>query len=128
MHAFARESMLAAPEGSPLGELVATAYLEEWLDIGGDPESVFMTRPAVLRALHEAAARSVHHPAFARRLDWPLTFNTFAMAFALAADPHSARPLFKALGKAGATDFPWRYLDPRSPLVPYLAWRTRIGH
>lgn len=125
MHAFAREAMLAAPEGSPLGELVATAHLEEWLALGGDPESVFLSRPEVHRALHEAAARSVGHPAFVRRRDWPLPFNTFAMAFALAGDHRAARALFKTLGNR-PTDMPWRYLDARSPLVPFLAWRTRV--
>jgi hypothetical protein len=125
IHAFAREAMLAAPEGSPLGELVAMAYLEEWLDIGGDPESTFMSRPQVVDALHEAAGRSVYHPAFVRRRDWALSFNTFAMALALAGDHRTARPLFKTLGNR-ATETPWSYLDGRSPLVPFLAWRARV--
>jgi hypothetical protein len=30
MHDFARDAMLAAPAGSPLGYLVADAHLEEW--------------------------------------------------------------------------------------------------
>ena len=126
MHAFARRSMLAAPIGSPLGELVATGYLEEWLERGGDPESVFMGGGPVLRALHEAADRSVRHRAFVRRRDWPQTFNTFAMAFALAGDNAAARPLFRALGNR-ATEMPWRHLDPRSPLVAFLEWRSRVN-
>lgn len=124
--AFARRAMLAAPEGSPLGELVASACLEEWLERGGDPDSVFLGRNDVLDALHEAADRSVRHPAFARRLDWPLPFNTFAMAFALAGDRAAARRMFAVLGKR-ATEMPWRYLDERSPLVPFLEWRARVN-
>ncbi|WP_405585361.1 hypothetical protein [Streptomyces sp. NBC_01190] len=123
MHAFAREAMLAAPAGGPLGELVALAHLEEWVDRGADPESGYLGSPGVLAALHEAAARSVFHPAFVRHRDWTLPFNTFAMAFSLAADP-AARPLFRTL-KNRATPTPWHHLDPRSPLVPYLAHRTR---
>ncbi|MEV6013606.1 hypothetical protein AB0M29_43545 [Streptomyces sp. NPDC051976] len=125
-HAFAREAMLAAPEGSPLGGLVAMAHIEEWLALGGDPESLHMTGPPVVHALREAAARSVGHPAFVRRRDWAVEFNTFAMAFALAGDHRSARPLFRALG-ARATEFPWRYLDERSPLVAFRAWRSRVN-
>jgi hypothetical protein len=126
MHDFAGRSMRAAPAGSPLGELVATAHLEEWLDRGGDPESVFMSGGVVLRALHDAAERSVRHRAFVRHRDWPLTFNTFAMAFALAGDNAAARPLFRALGNR-ATEMPWRHLDPRSPLVAFLEWRSRVN-
>jgi hypothetical protein len=127
MHAFARESMLAAPEGSPQGELVAMAHLEEWLDIGGDPDSAYLTSSRVVGALHEAAQRSVFHPAFVRSRDWTLGFNTFAMAFALAGEYHLARSLFRTLGNSGATETPWRYIDGRSPLVPYLEWRTRVS-
>ncbi|MBY8883119.1 hypothetical protein, partial [Actinacidiphila acidipaludis] len=126
MHGFARRSMLAAPAGSPLGELVAAAFLEEWLDRGGDPESVYMRSGQVLGALHEAADRSVRQQSFVRERDWPLTFNTFAMAFALAGDEVAARPLFRAIGDR-ATEMPWRYLDDRSPLVPFLEWRSRVN-
>jgi hypothetical protein len=126
MHAFAREAMLAAPAGSPLGELVATAYLEEWLDLGGDPESVFLAGARVSSALYEAAERSVLHRAFVRRRDWPLAFNAFAMAFALGGEHRAARLLFGELGKR-ATEVPWIYLDARSPLVPFLEWRALVS-
>lgn len=126
-HAFARQAMLAAPEGSPLGQLVALAHLEEWLDLGGDPESVHMGRPQVVAALHEAASRSVLHPAFVRRRDWAPAFNAFAMAFALAGEYPAAHAVFRALGDR-PTEMPWRYLDGRSPLVPFYAWRDRVSH
>ena len=125
MHAFAREAVRAAPAGSPLGQLVAMAHLEQWLDIGGDPESAFMGGAEVVGALHEAAERSVRHPDFARRRDWALAFNTFAMAFALSGEYHAARPLFRELGNR-VTETPWKYLDGRSPLAPFLAWRARV--
>ncbi|WP_329132325.1 hypothetical protein OG552_12745 [Streptomyces sp. NBC_01476] len=127
MLAFAREAMLAAPGGSPLGELVALAHLEKWLALGADPLSAYLGGPAVLTALHDAAARSVYHPAFVRHRDWTLSFNTFAMAFSLAGDYAAARPLFRALGTR-ATETPWQYLDERSPLVPFFEWRTRVTH
>ncbi|WNI17941.1 hypothetical protein [Actinacidiphila sp. ITFR-21] len=126
MHAFARASMLAAPEGGRLGELVALAHLEEWLSLGGDPESVYLGGARVLGELYEAAGRSVFHPAFARDRDWALAFNAFAMAFAMAGDHGAARRLFRALGNR-ATERPWLYLDGRSPLVPFLAWRARVN-
>lgn len=126
MHAFARAAMLDAPEGSRLGELVAFAHLEEWRSRGADPESPWLGGPAVLGALQEAAGHSVLHPAFARRTDWPLAANAFAMAFALAGDHRSARAAFRVLGDR-PTEVPWIYLDARSPLVPFRAWRTRTG-
>jgi hypothetical protein len=126
MHAFARAAMLDAPEGSRLGELVALAHLEEWLSLGGDPESAWMGSAPVLGALQEAAAHSVFHPAFARPADWALAFNAFAMAFALAGDDVSARSLFRTLGDR-PTETPWLYLDGRSPLVPFYAWRARVS-
>jgi hypothetical protein len=125
MHAFARESALAAPAGSPMGMLVAQAHLEEWLDLGGDPESSYFREAEVAAALHQAAARSVYHADFVRRRDWPLAFNTFAMAFALAGDHRLAGPLFQVLGSR-ATEMPWAYLDGQSPLVPFLALRDRF--
>lgn len=126
MHAFARDSMMAAPAGSPMGQLVAQAHLEEWLDLGGDPESPYLSGDEVVRALNEGAARSVYHREFVRHRDWPLAFNTFAMTFALAGDVRLARPLFQVLGDR-ATEMPWEYLDGQSPLVPFLAWRARVN-
>lgn len=126
MQGFARGAMLGAPGGSPLGELVAMACLEEWLAIGGDPESAYLGSERVVRLLHEAAGRSVFHPGFVQRRDWALGFNAFAMAFALGGEYPAARGLFRVLGDRG-TEVPWRYLDGRSPMVPFLAWRGRVN-
>jgi hypothetical protein len=127
MHAFARRAMLDAPEGSRLGELVALAHLEQWRDLGADPDSPYLTGEAVVAALREAAVRSVLHPAFERRADWALAANAFAMAFALAGDHVPARTLFTLLGPHRATESPWHLLDERSPLVAFRAWRARVG-
>ncbi|MEC3993175.1 hypothetical protein VSR01_06305 [Actinacidiphila sp. DG2A-62] len=127
MHAFARRAMLDAPEGSRLGELVALAHLEQWRDLGADPDSPYLTGEAVVAALREAAVRSVLHPTFERRADWALAANAFAMAFALAGDHVPARTLFTLLGPHRATESPWHLLDERSPLVAFRAWRARVG-
>ncbi|MEV6105954.1 hypothetical protein AB0M28_14735 [Streptomyces sp. NPDC051940] len=108
MHAFARRSMLAAPEGSPLGELVALGHIEEWLD-RDETANDYIRRPKVVAELHEAARRSVLHPDFRRTREWMLPYNTFAMAFSLAGEHGAARPLFAALDGA-VTEFPWFYL------------------
>lgn len=126
MHAFARDASLAAPDGSGLGQLVAQAHLEDWLEAGGDPDSTALHAPDVVRALHEAGARSVHHPAFVRHGDWAVGVNTFALAFSLAGENEAARAMFRMVHKL-PTEMPWRYLDGRSPVVPFLAWRARVG-
>lgn len=126
MHAFARQAVLAAPDGSGLGQLVAQAHLEDWQEAGGDPDSTLLRAPEVVRALHEAGARSVHHPAFVRRRDWAVGVNTFALAFALAGENEAARAMFRMVRKL-PTEMPWRYLDERSPVAPFLAWRARVG-
>lgn len=126
MFAFARTAVDAAPEGSGLGQLVAMAHLETWLDAGGDETSLFLHDPEVVRELHAAAARSVHHPAFVKERDWAVGVNTFAMAFALAGQDAAARVMFGSVGSR-VTEKPWAYLDGRSPVVPFLAWRRRVG-
>jgi hypothetical protein len=104
MHAFARESMLGAAPGSPLGELVAIGHLEQWLrDEGGT-----LKRPETVASLHEAADRSIRHPDYRRTRDWARTFNVFAMAFSLAGERAAAKPLFDAIGDR-VTRFPWMY-------------------
>lgn len=126
-HDFARTSMLSAPEGSALGELVAIGHLEQWL--AEQPRAAdggWLRRPDVVAGLHEAADRSVRHRDFVRRRDWTRTFNTFALAFALAGERRAAAELFGALG-GRATEFPWMYLDGQNPTAPFRAWRSRVG-
>jgi hypothetical protein len=103
------------------------AHRERLLQLPLAQMPAFAREATAAAPLYEAAGRSVLHPAFVRRLDWPVPFNTFALAFALAGERQAARHLFRQLGTL-ATEFPWRYLDDRSPMVPYLAWRTRLRH
>ncbi|MGW6912728.1 hypothetical protein ACWGB8_02720 [Kitasatospora sp. NPDC054939] len=113
MHAFARASMLAAPEGSPLGELVALAHIEHWLSLDSGEDGDYIRSKAVVASLHEAARRSVGHPAHVRTRGWASAYNSFAMAFSLAGELATAHALFGAIGDR-VTASPWRYLagDP----------------
>jgi hypothetical protein len=120
MHAFARESMLRAPEGSGLGELVAIAHIEHWLDLDEGEDMAHIRSPRVIAELHEAADRSVRHPAHVRTRGWTHPFNAFAMAFALAGEKQAAAGMFQAL-QGRVTEFPWYYLDS-DPVRAYRKW------
>jgi hypothetical protein len=126
MFSFAREAVRTAPDGSGLGQLLALAHLEVWLAAGGDEDSPVLHDPGVIRELHASAARSVHHPTFVRERDWAVGVNAFAMAFALAGEKAASRVMFRSVGRR-VTETPWQYLDARSPVVPFLAWRRRVG-
>jgi hypothetical protein len=108
MHAFARKAFDAAPPGSGLGELVAQAHLEHWLDLEQGPDDVYIRDAAVVQELHRAADASVFHPAFAPTSSPHTALNTFAMAFWLADDKETAGRLFERIGDH-ATKAPWRY-------------------
>lgn len=123
MHEFARSVMLAAPEGSRLGELVAVAHLEHWLALPDGEDRAYLTSPAVVAGLQEAAFRSVLHPAFVPARGWQGAFNTFAMAFSLADQPKTARLLFEALD-GFVTESPWHYLSG-NPVKAFRAHRDR---
>ncbi|CAN3983753.1 hypothetical protein KPATCC21470_6471 [Kitasatospora purpeofusca] len=109
MHAFARRAMLDAPEGSPLGEIVALAHLEHWLDLPDGEDHAYLTGPTVRAALREATLRSVLHPAYRRRRDWRSTHNIFAMVLSLADERELAHAVFATLDDV-VTDWPWYYL------------------
>ncbi|MGW6310165.1 hypothetical protein ACWFRQ_20780 [Streptomyces niveus] len=123
MHGFARTSMLKGPEGSPLGELVALAHLEHWLDLEGGEDAAYIRRPDVVAELHEAADRSVRHPAYERPRDWISMFNTFAMAFSLAGEKKAAGAFFAAL-EGRVTNFPWQYIES-DPTRAFAKWRAK---
>ncbi|WP_405009082.1 hypothetical protein [Kitasatospora sp. NBC_01539] len=121
MHDFARTAMLSAPEGSPLGELVALAHLEHWLDLDPGDDRAYILRQDVRDELHEAADRSIRHPAYARPRGWKSALNTFAMVFHLSGQPRAADLLFRELGGT-VTESPWNYLD-NDPVKAYRAAR-----
>nr|BFD94258.1 hypothetical protein KitaXyl93_56180 [Kitasatospora sp. Xyl93] len=126
MHAFARSVMLAAPEGSRLGELVAVAHLEHWLALPDGEDRAYLTSPAVVGGLQEAAFRSVLHPDFKPVRGWQDSFNAFAMAFSLADQPKTARLLFDALD-GFVTEAPWNYLAG-GPVKAFRSHRDRCAH
>ncbi|MFE2413951.1 hypothetical protein ACFXDE_37050 [Kitasatospora sp. NPDC059408] len=125
MHEFARSAMLAAPEGSQLGELVALAHLERWLDLPDGEDHAYLTSPTVLAELQEAAARSVLHPDFTPARGWQAAFNAFAMAFSLADQRQTAHRLFDALDGL-VTESPWHYLAG-DPVANFRAHRDRCA-
>ncbi|GAA4837843.1 hypothetical protein [Kitasatospora terrestris] len=122
MHRFARTAMLSAPEGSPLGELVALACIEHWLDLDSGDDRAYIAGPATRERLHEAAERSVLHPAYGRPRGWQRAFNTFAMAFSIAGQPATAYQLFCQLGDT-VTESPWDYLS-NSPAEAFATYRN----
>ncbi|WP_256355851.1 hypothetical protein [Streptomyces sp. PKU-EA00015] len=126
MHAFARESAFSAPGGTPLGQLVAIAHIEEWLSLDDGPDAVYMRRPEVTASLREAADHSFRHPDFVRRGGWIQVLNTFAMAFSLAGDNTAARDCFQATG-GRVTEFPWYYLNGSDPAAAYRKQRSSTG-
>jgi hypothetical protein len=107
MHAFARDTVAAAPPGSRLGSLVASAHLEEWMDMGSEG-GLYFKSPEVLAQLHAAADRSVRHPDYRQRKGWPQDNNPFAMTFALAFDQAAAAEQFRIIGDL-VTELPWAY-------------------
>lgn len=125
MHEFARATMLAAPEGSQLGELVALAHLEHWLALPDGEDRAYLTSPAVLAGLQEAAFRSVLHPDFVPARGWQTSFNAFAMVFSLAEQPRTARLLFDALD-GSVTKAPWYYLSD-DPVRAFRVHRDRCA-
>jgi hypothetical protein len=121
-HEFAWDAMMKVPPGSPLGYLVAVAHLEHWRSLDGGERQRYLTTDAVRVRLHEAAGRSVRHPAYRRRPGWPVAHNTFAMAFSLAGEHRTAAEQFRLIGDV-VTGFPWRYLDAGDPGAAFLAQR-----
>ncbi|MET9554329.1 hypothetical protein [Streptomyces sp. NPDC006645] len=124
-HGFARTAMLKGSEGGPLGELVALAHLEHWLELEDGADTAYIRRPDVVAELHEAADRSVRHPAHGRPRGWLHTYNSFAMAFSLAGEKKAAAELFHAI-EGRVTEFPWQYLGNDATKV-FGKWRDKAG-
>ncbi|MFG2720562.1 hypothetical protein ACGFW5_20010 [Streptomyces sp. NPDC048416] len=121
MHAFARESALRAPGGTLLGQLVATAHIEHWIDHDPGSRGAYMRSAATTASLREAADHSYRHPDFVRSGGWLEVVNTFAMAFSLASDHVGARECFEA-SEGRVTASPWHYLDD-DPAAAYREQR-----
>ncbi|CAL9643707.1 hypothetical protein SUDANB120_06413 (plasmid) [Streptomyces sp. enrichment culture] len=126
MHAFARASMLKAPEGSLLGQLVALAHIEHWLDLEGEACARYMRSSDVVGSLREAADRSVLHTGFEQGYGRVQVCNSFAMAFALTGDREYARRCFDATGGV-VSEFPWYYINGDNPVAAYRNYRSSAG-
>jgi hypothetical protein len=120
LHTFARDASENAPPGSPLGSLVAEAYFEEWLEKNGDG-GVFAH--SAMKAIRQAADRSVNHPDYRKRPGWPGIHNDFAIVFALGGDHRRAAEQFHIIGHL-ATDYPWGVLRGKAA-EDYTQYRTR---
>ena len=110
MHDFASTAAAKAPEGSRLGVLVALAHWEHWLSESIQGNHGYFRSTAVSRGLIDAADRSVLHPAYQRRRNWPADNNPFAGAFALTGQRARARQQFAILDGHGS-EFPWGWLE-----------------
>ncbi len=105
--AFARDALARAPQGHPLGCVVAMAHIEDWVESdSGD----CLETPEIQAELRAAADHSILHPAYARRLGWQHDFNMFAMALSLAGERHTVRRVFQTLDGA-YTEWPWGYFS-----------------
>jgi hypothetical protein len=110
MHEFAHTAAAKAPAGSRLGVLIPLAHLENWLSDSVRGHHSYFRLASVARDLRSAAERSVLHPAYERRRNWPCDNNPFAAAFILAGDRPRARRQFDAVdGKV--TELPWAWLE-----------------
>ncbi len=120
-HGFVRECLLAAPEGSLSGGLVAEAHIEHWSDMNGDDKRAeYLRQPHVHAELVEAAQRSVLHPQFGRPYGWVTVQGAFAALFSLIGDTAQAAAHFRALGNL-ASEYPWSYLG--KPAEEYVRHR-----
>ncbi|MER6217779.1 hypothetical protein ABT213_27470 [Streptomyces sp. NPDC001674] len=126
MHSFARTSMLGAPEGSLLGQLVAIAHIEQWLRLGEGPGWQYMRREETAASLREAAERSVLHPRAERGPGWAQVCNSFALAASLAGETQLARRCFEAAPDT-VTEFPWQYVNSADPVLAYRRHRSSVG-
>ncbi|MFF1819657.1 hypothetical protein ACFVWG_20315 [Kribbella sp. NPDC058245] len=125
MFHLARSAAAAAPDGNMLHALIPLAHLEVMLDREGPAARLYMTQPDVQAELRAAAERSVLHPAADLRPGWPLYFNTFAMAFAQAADHPAAAAVFSRLGDQ-ITTHPWQYV-PGDPTKTFNKARATVS-
>jgi hypothetical protein len=127
MHDFARTAMLAAPEGSPFGELVALGVLEHWSRDPGEEGDRYILRPEVAERLSEAWARSLGRPEFRTAPNWFCWGNTFALAFSVAGRKAEALEAYRLLDGA-VCESAWQYLKGGTddPVGTYAKWQARM--
>ncbi|MFC4150460.1 hypothetical protein ACFO0M_29760 [Micromonospora mangrovi] len=107
--AFARERMLAAPEGAQNAVLLAEAHFERYYAFDTDGErAAYVRDPQVVQDIWTAAQRSVLHPHFRHEPGWVSTRSVFALWFGLLDQWAAAAAQFAALGHLGS-EYPWNY-------------------
>jgi hypothetical protein len=124
MHAFALES-LHGPHGAALGELVASAHIERWLDFGNeaaDARRAYICGDSVRAELQEAADRSINQPGFGNPRSPYTAYNLFAMAFGLAEMWPQSLSAFKST--EGVVAGSWGYLKG-TPVEAYTRMRNK---
>lgn len=109
-HTFARERMLAAPEGALSGVLVAQAHAEHWLELPADEREIYLRQPEIRDEVIAAASRSVLHPDCRPGQEKTSGHGAFAMILSLIGDHAAAAPHFRNLAEP-PTGMPWCYLD-----------------
>ncbi|GAA0710576.1 hypothetical protein Drose_02200 [Dactylosporangium roseum] len=122
-HRFGVECMRGGPEGSLASLALVEAHIEIGMDWDDDRKLVAHLRQADVRAeLHEAADRSVRHPAFRRGGYHAITaHNLFALVFSKMGDFRAAADHFQFVGDHG-TGF-WGYFGDEK--VVFSAMRSK---
>ncbi|MEU9450655.1 hypothetical protein [Streptomyces sp. NPDC048277] len=122
-HGFARECLLAAPEGAMNGCLVAEVHMEHWLALRGQEREQYLRQDHVRTELVEAAERSALHPYFHRGYGWVTGQGYFAAMFSLMGDTARAAACFRALGNL-ASSYPWSDLG-KDAAATYTSHRDK---
>ncbi|MFT2016795.1 hypothetical protein ACMA1D_13250 [Streptomyces sp. 796.1] len=104
--AFARQAVARAPQGHPVGCVLALAYIQVWED---EDTVDCLETPEIRAELRAAAGHSILHPSYEFRPGWQREFNLFAMALALAEERDTIRRVFHTLDGAYLAG-PWRGL------------------
>ncbi|MFJ4780394.1 hypothetical protein [Streptomyces sp. NPDC088762] len=133
-HGFAEECAKASPPGSPNGALVATAQMEQYLEMsekgGTRPAETYLRQPDTHARLREAAEHSVLHPDSRSDAYAAVSAHSAFAAVHCAAGRHAeAAPHFRALGDH-ADDSLWGYFgsyDPEAEFVRHRKTALRKG-
>lgn len=118
---FARECMLAAPEGAQNAVLLAEAHLERFVTFDSDGErGTYLRDPRVVQDIWTAAQRSVLHPNFRHEPGWVSTRSVFVLWFGLTEQWPAAAAQLAALGHL-ASGHPWSYVGGNEVLDKFRA-------
>jgi hypothetical protein len=118
--AFARDAFSRAPEGHPVGCVIAFAHIEDWVE---SDDGDCLKTPAVQAELRTAAERGILHSAHVRMPGWQHDFNLFAMALSLAGERKTARQVFRELDGAYAGRC-WSYFP--QPEEKFARYQGRV--